>query len=76
MPWETYSIHVPVMRGYNLSAGIGIGYSSYRFDQNEVDMLDNSDVHYMSFLGNGTQKGYLDMTAGLWFYSNNLFVGL
>lgn len=71
----TYAIHIPVAKGYNLSGGVGVGYSQYSFDQNEVDMLDDNDSHYAQFLGNGLNQGYLDLTAGLWFYSNELFVG-
>ncbi len=71
----TYSIHIPVMRGYNLSAGLGAGFSRFRFDQNEVDMLDDNDAQYAQFMANGTAQGYINLNAGLWFYSNELFVG-
>lgn len=71
----SYAIHLPVMRGYNLSFGVAAGYALHQFDQNKVQMLDPNDNTYSNFLGTGPNQGYINANAGLWFYSDKLFAG-
>lgn len=72
----TYAFHLPVMSGYNLSFGLGAGVAQYSFDQTEVEMLTPGDQTYANYIANGTNRWFGDLSAGLWFYSNELFVGL
>lgn len=71
----SYAVHVPVFKGYNLSAGFAGGYSQYTFDQNKVDMLNDTDPTYTNFLASGMNQGYFNMNAGFQLYSENLRIG-
>ncbi len=71
----SYAVHVPIMKGYNISAGVAAAYSQYTFMQDRVDMLNDADPTYNSFLMNGTNQGYFNMNAGLQLYSENLRIG-
>lgn len=73
-----YAIHVPLAKSLNLSCGIGIGGANIGFDQSKVDMLDDNDNTYASFLGNtnsNPSKFLADLNTGVYLYSQYLFVG-
>lgn len=71
-----YAIHVPLSKGMNLSCGVGLGAANVGFDQTKVTMLDPNDNTYNEFIGTGNQnKTLFDLNAGLYLYSEYLFVG-
>lgn len=72
-----YAIHVPISKALNLSCGLGVGGANYAFNQNKVDMLNDNDNTYASFLGaNGNPSRFMaDLNTGLYLYSQHLFVG-
>lgn len=72
-----YAIHVPLSKSMNLACGVGLGGANLGFDQTKVDMLNDNDNTYTSFLGSGgNQSKFLaDLNTGLYLYSQYLFVG-
>lgn len=71
----SYAIHVPISTGINISAGIGLGMTNFRFLPDRVDLLDDNDNTYNAFLGNSQKKNYFDMNMGIWLYSNDFYFG-
>lgn len=76
----SYAYHLPVAYGYNLSFGVALGYSSHRFLSDKVEMLSElssgiPDPTYTNFQAAGPNQGHLNASAGLWFYSEELFIG-
>ncbi|HMG83507.1 MAG TPA: PorP/SprF family type IX secretion system membrane protein, partial [Ferruginibacter sp.] len=76
----TYAYHIGISRRTNLSAGIGIGGTKVSLDRSKTNFTgdpsqpDNGDpaVYGSGSLG----KTNLDMSAGLWLYSADYFVGI
>lgn len=73
----SYAFHMPLgqAKKYYLSIGAGLGVSNTAFDQTMVQLTDPLDNTYNNFIAAGTSDTYLDVNAGLWLYSDNLFVG-
>lgn len=71
----SYAIHIPIATGINISAGIGLGMTNFKFLQDRVDLLNDNDNTYAMFLGNSQKKNYFDLNMGIWLYSNAFFVG-
>lgn len=81
----TYAIHLPVSEKYNLSFGTRLGLSNHTFlaDRavvlNTVDPLQayaGGDAQYDAFVNNQGSKFIMDLGAGLYLYSENVFFGL
>lgn len=79
----TYAIHMPVSKKMNLSFGTRIGLSNNTFlrDKAQVlNMVDQTQTYtddtYNTFAADQTSKYILDLGAGLYLYSKNLFVGI
>lgn len=71
----SYAIHIPISTGINIAAGLGIGMTNFRFLQDRVDLLNDNDNTYNTFLGNSQKKNYFDLNMGVWLYSNEFFFG-
>ncbi|MFT5858718.1 MAG: type IX secretion system PorP/SprF family membrane protein [Flavobacteriaceae bacterium] len=71
----SYAIHLPFSKNYNISAGLGIGWSSLGIIQDRVVLFQEDDISYSEFLGNTSSQNILDASAGVTLYSKNLFVG-
>lgn len=74
--YANYAFHVPLNKTINMSFGIGLGWSNYRFNQDKAQTLDPNDPNYIAFLGNGRNHNIFDMQAGFWIYHSDFFVGL
>jgi type IX secretion system PorP/SprF family membrane protein len=73
----TYAIHIPVSKNYNLSFGTKLGLSNNAFLQDRAEVLNSaSDNSYQSYIGNNKAKYVMDLGAGLYLYSKDLFVGI
>ena len=78
----TYALHLPVARNYNLSFGVNAGLSNRAFLSENAHVLSamngscTVDQTYSNFVSNQGAQNTLDIGAGLYFYSNNLFVGV
>lgn len=71
----SYAIHIPISKGMNISAGIGLGMTNFRFMQDRVDLLNDVDNTYTAFLGNAQKKNYFDLNMGVWLYTQEFFIG-
>lgn len=58
-----------------ISVGLQVGIANYSFDQSLAVLSDPNDDTYTKFIGQGSSFNFLDGTAGLWFYSKDLFIG-
>ncbi|MFN5415503.1 MAG: type IX secretion system membrane protein PorP/SprF [Flavobacteriia bacterium] len=73
----TYAIHIPVSKNYNLSFGTKLGLSSNSFLQEKAVVLNSaSDNSYQTFVANNKSKYIMDLGAGLYLYSKDLFFGI
>ena len=73
----TYAIHIPVLNNYNLSFGTNVGITSNTFLQDRAIVADvSSDNTYSAFVSNNGNVNNLNVGAGLYFYSNELFFGV
>jgi type IX secretion system PorP/SprF family membrane protein len=81
----TYSIHLPVSEKYNLSFGTRLGLSNNTFLSeravvlNTIDptqMYAGGDAEYDAYTQNQGSKFIMDIGAGLYFYSDKMFVGV
>ena len=79
----TYAIHMPITKKINLSFGVKAGLSNNSFlaDQAQVlnimapDQNQYIDPTYDNFVQNQSNKYIMDVGAGLYLYSKNLFFG-
>ena len=77
----SYALHLPVARNYNLSFGMSAGLSNRSFRSENAQVLSAMtgtgvvDQTYDNYVANSGAQNTLDLGAGLYFYSKNLFVG-
>lgn len=79
----TYALHLPVSKKVNLSFGTKIGISNDRFNKDRAQVLSQmpgattyiTDDEYNEFVASQGRINYLNISAGLYLYSKNLFVG-
>ncbi|MEJ6755584.1 MAG: PorP/SprF family type IX secretion system membrane protein [Crocinitomicaceae bacterium] len=81
----TYAIHLPVTRKHNLSFGTKIGLSNSMFLQDRASVLTSmpgytgpsiNDSEYDAFIANQSSLNFLDIGAGFYFYSNDMYIGI
>jgi type IX secretion system PorP/SprF family membrane protein len=81
----TYAIHLPVSKTHNLSFGTKLGISNNSFLQDRATVLSNmdgfsgtfeNDQTYNDFVADQGSMNFLDIGAGFYFYSKDLFVGV
>jgi type IX secretion system PorP/SprF family membrane protein len=81
----TYAIHLPISENYNLSFGTRLGLSNNSFLQDRAVVLSQSegytgpiydDLVYNDFVADQSSLNYLDIGAGLYVYSKDLFLGV
>lgn len=70
----SYAIHLPFTENLNFGAGIGVGWSNFRINQDRVVLYQQDDASYSQFLGTNNGQNILDANAGLVFY-NSKFMG-
>ena len=69
------AVHVPVLPGYYLSAGLSAGYERSKADMEDVVIRDMQDPFYLSLLASNGAISYLNIDAGLVLYSDRLYLG-
>jgi type IX secretion system PorP/SprF family membrane protein len=69
-----YAFHTRVTKGYNLAAGIGLGFLQYRVDFNKISFKDPLNETAIT----GNVNGYVipNINLGLWLYRGDRFYGL
>jgi type IX secretion system PorP/SprF family membrane protein len=76
-----YAIHVPMNDKVNLSLGARVGMSNQTFLSNKAQVLSSmtggmADASYDNFVANGFSRMFLDVSSGLYLYSEKFFVGV
>ena len=81
----TYAIHLPVTRDHNLSLGTKVGLSNSSFLQERATVLTqmpgysgpiSADNTYDLYVANQGSVNFMEVGAGLFFYSDDLYVGI
>ena len=77
----TYAIHVPMNDKINLSLGARIGMSNHSFLTEKATLLSTMtggmvDNSYDNFVANGFSRMFMDVSSGLYLYSEKFFVGV
>jgi type IX secretion system PorP/SprF family membrane protein len=74
----TYAIHLPVIKEkYNLSFGTRLGIANNAFIQDRAVVKNpTNDPNYTDFVANQSTQNFMNLGAGLYFYSNRLFLGV
>lgn len=80
-----YAIHLPVTKKHNLSFGTKLGMSNNSFLKERAVVLTQMngytgpamvDSEYDQFIANQGNKNFLDIGAGFYFYSKDMFLGV
>ncbi len=78
----TYAVHVPLSREYNLSFGTSLGINNRSFLRDKAQTLNMltgaayTDNTYENFTANAASQNTMDLGAGLYFYSDKMFIGV
>ena len=78
----TYALHLPLSRNYNLSFGTSLGLSNRSFLADRAQTLNMMtgaayvDNTYDNFVANTGAQNIMDVGAGLYLYSDNMFFGI
>lgn len=78
----TYALHLPLSRNYNLSFGTSLGLSNRSFLADRAQTLNMMtgaayvDNTYDNFVANTGAQNTMDVGAGLYLYSDNMFFGI
>ena len=78
----SYAVHLPINRDYSFSFGTNLGLSSRSFIAEKAQVLSvmtNTGVFdqtYNTYAGNQSAQYTMDLDAGLYFYSDELFFGV
>ena len=78
----TYALHIPVSQNFNLSFGANVGLSNRAFLSDRAQTLNvlepglnYTDATYDNY-AQSSNLNTIDIGAGLYFYSQNLFLGV
>lgn len=76
----TYALHIPVAENYNLSFGVNVGVSNRAFLKDRAQTLNmmtgvGIDPTYDAYTQQ-TNRYTMDIGAGMYFYSDRLFIGI
>ena len=80
-----YSIHLPVSQTQNISFGTKLGLSNNTFLEDRATVLTSmvgytgplmTDPTYDAFIANQSSKSFMDLGFGVYFYSNDMFIGV
>ncbi|NRA13737.1 MAG: PorP/SprF family type IX secretion system membrane protein, partial [Crocinitomicaceae bacterium] len=72
----SYSIHLPLIKSINIGAGLSVGWSNFRINQDRVVLYQADDASYAQFLGSTSSQNIANANAGLVFYNEELFIGI
>ncbi|MFT6501665.1 MAG: type IX secretion system PorP/SprF family membrane protein [Crocinitomicaceae bacterium] len=72
----SYSIHLPLIKSINIGAGLSVGWSNFRINQDRVTLYQADDPAYSQFLGSTSAQNIANANAGIVFYNEELFVGI
>lgn len=70
-----YALHLP-FENCAVSWGTNFGISNLRLDPAKVDLLEDNDYTYESYLSNGASTTFMNINSGLCFYSDYMYAGI
>ncbi|MFH1320532.1 MAG: type IX secretion system membrane protein PorP/SprF [Bacteroidota bacterium] len=70
----TYALHTALYKKINISVGVALGMSNWKFDDGKIILTDLTDETYNYFLQDPS-KSYLDFNPGIWLYSESFYIG-
>lgn len=73
--YATYAYHIGLTSRTSMAAGFGAGFNRYSLNASELD-FNNTTVDPVVYSSGYLNSWNFDMTAGLYLYSNDYFVGL
>ena len=73
--YATYAYHLGLSSQTSLAAGFGVGFNNYSLDVNKLQFSD-FQVDPAIYSGGILNNWRMDLTAGLYLYSANYFIGL
>jgi type IX secretion system PorP/SprF family membrane protein len=78
--YGTYAYHIGLSSNYSLSAGFGAGFSHFNIDESKIILPGQleGDIPNTDFLNEFSTFNKIkpELNAGVWLYSENLFLGL
>ncbi|WP_153800190.1 PorP/SprF family type IX secretion system membrane protein [Foetidibacter luteolus] len=74
--YGTYSYHLPIAARTSLSAGISVGFQNMSLDNSKLDFGSGNPVDPAVASSGYLNKVRPDISAGLWLYSRDYFIGL
>ncbi|MEY4629351.1 MAG: hypothetical protein RLZZ595_1677 [Bacteroidota bacterium] len=73
--YATYAYHVGLNESTSLSAGFGLGFTSFSIDRTKITLANSSDPFVDETIAT-FKKIKPELNAGLWLYSSKYFVGI
>ena len=72
----SYALHLPIANKFHWSFGFSTGLSNMNFNQNDITLINNTDVTFSTFTANQNQRtNYFDLNASTLIYNNKFYVG-
>ena len=77
----TYAVHIPLTADINLSLGTRVGISNHTFLAEKAQVLSSMtggpvDQTYENFVAEGFSRMFMDISSGLFLYSERFFLGV
>ena len=73
--YATYAYHIGLNESTSLSAGFGLGISSFSIDRSKITLANSSDPSVDETIAT-FRKIKPELNAGLWLYSSKYFIGV
>jgi type IX secretion system PorP/SprF family membrane protein len=73
--YATYAYHIGLNQTTSLSAGFGLGFTSFSIDRDKISLATPSDPSVDVTIAN-FKKIKPELNAGLWLYSSKYFIGV
>jgi type IX secretion system PorP/SprF family membrane protein len=72
----SYAIHLPFTKKLNFGAGLGLGWSNFKVNQDRVVLHQTEDDPYSLFLTSTSAQNILNANGGIVVYNDKLFFSL
>jgi type IX secretion system PorP/SprF family membrane protein len=69
----SYAYHLGISQNWNLAFGLNAGFENFNLDPNKLNLKDADDPAFLNAAGNHWRPA---ISAGLWAYSAESFIGL
>lgn len=73
--YATYAYHIGLNESTSLSAGFGLGFTSFNIDRSKITLANSSDPSVDETIAT-FKKIKPELNAGIWLYSSKYFIGV